>query len=121
MNFLKVTGRNQVSLIPITVTGEITVGYCLNGSHIYDQKTNEKLIGYDLKVSKTSGTFLTWKVMEIINKNHGYTGKPYIYLVVMPLHDSSGNCFPRREVWVQEGLNDLLPCGHVRGYCTCKK
>jgi len=120
MNFLKIIGRNKVSLVPITVEGEITVGCFLNGSHIYDQ-ANEKLIGYNLKVSKISGTYLTWKVMEIDGKNHGYTGERFVFLVVMPLHDSSGNCFPRREVWAQEGLNNLLPCGHVRGWCTCNE
>jgi len=120
MNFLEVVGRNQVSTIPLTVEGEITVGCFLNGNHVYDQN-HENLIGYDLEVDSEMGTWLTWQVMEVINTTHGYTDEPFIMLVVKPLHDSSGHCFPRREIWAQEGLNKILPCGHVYGCCTCGK
>ena len=120
MNFLEVIGRNQVSIIPLNVTGEITVGCFLNGSHVYD-RNKENLVGYELEVDSEMGTWLSWKVMEIINRRHGYTDEPFLTLVTMPLHDSSGNCFPRREVWEQEGLHRILPCGHVYGWCTCNE
>lgn len=106
-------------MLPLEVKGDIFIGCFLNGSQVYNLIDRSLLVGYDLKVSETPGTFLSFKVVEVINKNHGYTGDPFIYLVVKPLHDDSGNCFPRREIWVQEGLNDLLPCGHVKGWCTC--
>jgi len=119
MNFLEVIGRNQVSTIPLTVNGEITVGCFLNGSQIYDHN-NEELISYNLEVSDEMGTWLSWEVKEIVKLWHGHNGD-YITLVVAPQHDSSSHCFERREIWQQEGINKILPCGHVHGWCTCNE
>jgi len=115
--FFVVTDRNRVSNVPVVVFGNISVGCFINGSHVYDK---DILVSYDTKVSRSPGTWLSWEVKEVINMHHGYTGEPFMILVVKPLHDSSGNCFPRRIIWVEKGLNEILPCGHVRGWCTCE-